>query len=263
MAKDDKEERDRRARQKELMRSATAELDKSGLTERQKHFCLLYVQSHNATQAYCSAYGCTRKAAGASGFRLLKKAEVKKEVRRLRKLMADAYEVDDGEMIRFLLKVVGTDLGDFMTFKTVTQKNEDEEEGEAVNAVMLKDSETLDTSVLKSVKQSSRGVVNIETYDKLAAWKMLDRIFGFTAERQAKEGSGQLNFAEAIVKARHRAETAAEDEEWGIRPIIVDDIQDEPPKDWKEGLERAGVNVADMTEEELAELQKIVAKHNG
>lgn len=252
-----------RARRKELMRSMTAELDKSGLTSGQKAFCFFYVQSHNATQAYAKAFKCTIKAAGASGHRLLKKAEIKKEIKRLRKLLAESYDVDADEMVRFLLKVVGADIGDYLTFQQQAAKPDDDaedDEAETVNAVTLKDSSMVDTSLIKSVKQSSRGVVNLELYDKMQAWQRLDRFFGFTAEHQAKEGSGQLNLAEAITKARHRAEAAAEEEGWETSVQIIDDVADEP-KDWKEGLERAGVNVASMTAEELAELQKIIAKH--
>lgn len=255
-----------RARRKELMRSMTAELDKSGLNAGQRAFCLFYVQSHNATQAYAKAYRCSIKAAGASGHRLLKKAEIKKEIKRLRKLLADSYDVDADEMVRFLLKVVGADIGDYLTFQQQAIEPPDDaenDEAETVNAVTLKDSSMVDTSLIKAVKQSSRGVVNLELYDKMQAWQMLDRYFGFTEAKQSQEGSGKVNLAEAIQKARTRAVADAENEGWETSVQIIDDVQDEPPKDWKEGLERAGVNVASMTEEELEQMRQIVAKHNG
>lgn len=69
---------------KELACTMRAAIDKSTLDEPRKLFCLYYVQTNNATQAYVKAYGCTRAAAGASGHRLLKNAEIKADGNPLR-----------------------------------------------------------------------------------------------------------------------------------------------------------------------------------
>lgn len=58
--------------------------EKPGLTEKQGLFCLFYVRYFNATKAYMKAYGVDAKTAGANGYKLLKKAEIRQEIERLK-----------------------------------------------------------------------------------------------------------------------------------------------------------------------------------
>ena len=56
------------------------------LKDRQKAFCLYYLQRYNATWAYQKAYGADYGTAMTNGPRLLRNAQVKKQLTELKKL---------------------------------------------------------------------------------------------------------------------------------------------------------------------------------
>lgn len=56
------------------------------LKDRQKAFCLYYLQRYNATWAYQKAYGADYPTAMTNGPRLLRNAQVKKQLTELKKL---------------------------------------------------------------------------------------------------------------------------------------------------------------------------------
>lgn len=213
---------------KALTKALRAEVDKSDLNEHHKLFCLYYVQNHNATQAYVNAYGCTRRTAGVNGHALLKKTEIKTEIQRLQKLIEEDMGVDSMSMIRFCLKVVGADIGDYLEFRPqeidVTSPDGTTTKG-TISSVIVKDSDYCDTSLIKSIRQQGASV-HVELYSKQWAWDKLDKFFGWTQSKQAEDGSGTLSIAEAIEKARARVkrmEEEANNQESGVI-VIHDDV---------------------------------------
>ena len=189
---------------KALGKALRAEVDKSDLDEQKKLFCLHYVQSNNATQAYVDAYGCTRRAAGANGHRLLKNDEIQAEIQRLRKLMEIEMDVNSMAMIQFCLKVVGADIGDYLEFRPqeidVTTSDGTTTKG-TISSVLVKDSAYCDTSLIKNIRQQGASV-HIELYNKQWAWDKLDKFFGWTVGKHESEGMGSI--AQAIKEAEER-----------------------------------------------------------
>jgi len=213
---------------KALTKALRAEVDKSDLNEHHKLFCLYYVQNHNATQAYVNAYGCTRRTAGVNGHALLKKTEIKTEIQRLQKLIEEDMGVDSMSMIRFCLKVVGADIGDYLEFRPqeidVTSPDGTTTKG-TISSVIVKDSDYCDTSLIKSIRQQGASV-HVELYSKQWAWDKLDKFFGWTQSKQAEDGSGTLSIAEAMARATERArrmEEEANKQESGVI-VIHDDV---------------------------------------
>lgn len=213
---------------KALTKALRAEVDKSELNEHHKLFCLYYVQNHNATQAYVNAYGCTRRTAGVNGHALLKKTEIKTEIQRLQKLIEEDMGVDSMSMIRFCLKVVGADIGDYLEFRPqeidVTSPDGTTTKG-TISSVIVKDSDYCDTSLIKSIRQQGASV-HVELYSKQWAWDKLDKFFGWTQSKQAEDGSGTLSIAEAMARATERArrmEEEANKQESGVI-VIHDDV---------------------------------------
>lgn len=213
--------------EKELARQLRAAVEDSGLEEKQKLFCQYYVESHNATQAYVKAYGCTVAAAGVSGHRLLKNANIQQEIKHLRESLEAHFDIDKYDMIRFCLKVVGADLGDYCEFRPqeidVIDRDGNTTKG-TISSVIVKDSDYCDTSLIKSIRQQG-AAVHIELYSKQWAWEKLDKFFSWTAEKQAEEGSGTISIAEVIAKAKKRAERM-EAEADGRVVVIHDDIRE-------------------------------------
>ena len=213
---------------KALTKALRAEVDKSDLNEHHKLFCLYYVQNHNATQAYVNAYGCTRRTAGVNGHALLKKTEIKTEIQRLQKLIEEDMGVDSMSMIRFCLKVVGADIGDYLEFRPqeidVTAPDGTTTKG-TISSVIVKDSDYCDTSLIKSIRQQGASV-HVELYSKQWAWDKLDKFFGWTQSKQAEDGSGTISIAEAMARATERArrmEEEANKQENGVI-VIHDDV---------------------------------------
>ena len=213
---------------KALTKALRAEGDKRDLNEHHKLFCLYYVQNHNATQAYVNAYGCTRRTAGVNGHALLKKTEIKTEIQRLQKLIEEDMGVDSMSMIRFCLKVVGADIGDYLEFRPqeidVTAPDGTTTKG-TISSVIVKDSDYCDTSLIKSIRQQGASV-HVELYSKQWAWDKLDKFFGWTQSKQAEDGSGTISIAEAMARATERArrmEEEANKQENGVI-VIHDDV---------------------------------------
>ena len=58
--------------------------ENSGLTDKQKLFCISYIRCFNATKAYQKAYGVRYGTAMAAGSQLLRNVKVKEQIQRLK-----------------------------------------------------------------------------------------------------------------------------------------------------------------------------------
>lgn len=173
------------------------------LKDRQKAFCLYYLQRYNATWAYQKAYNADYETARTNGPRLLANARIKKQLTELKKQQsAELYATANDIMLNYL-KQAHSDVTDVLEFKTVkrlkwnkvpddTGEYEDAnghyrldpkidpETGEQAfyyeNLVLLKDSNEIDTSNIKSIRIND-GEAVVEMYDKQKAMKeLLERL---------------------------------------------------------------------------------------
>lgn len=158
------------------------------LTEKQRLFCVFYVQCFNATQAYLKAFGGSKIVAGVSGHELLKNPKVQSEIKRLKDESRKHFHIGLEDYVKFLLSVVGAKISDFVKFG---QRDEpvvgvkgivmDKQTGkplmQSVNFIELLDSDSVDTSAISEMKQV-KGDVTIKLEDRKWAWKELVKIFG-------------------------------------------------------------------------------------
>ena len=171
----------KRQKQKQLAKKLmTPVQQENALTEKRRLFCLEYVSSNNATQAYAKIYNCSYNAARTSAYRLLTNADIQAEIGRLRAIMRDAYDVAADDMIRFCLRVVGANIGDYVSFP----------EG---GLPALKESENADMSLVEEVsKRPGRGF-KIRLLDKRWAWDKLDRFFHWTKDERGAAADAPIN----------------------------------------------------------------------
>ena len=177
--------------------------DNDELTDKQKAFCLYYLQRYNATWAYQKAYGGSYESATANGPRLIGNDRIKKQLTELKKQQsAELYATANDIMLGYL-KQAHSDITDVLEFKTVkrlkwvkipddTGEYEDmdghyrldpkidPETGEQAfyyeNLVLLKDSSKIDTSNIKSIR-IDKGEAVVEMYNKQKAMKeLLERL---------------------------------------------------------------------------------------
>lgn len=159
------------------------------LTERERLFCVFYNNSHNATQSYLKAYGGIKGSAGVLGHRLTQKVKIQKTLKELRDIMRTDIDIEVYDLLRYCMKVVGADIGDYVKFGRekvpvmgasgpVIDKKTKKPITREINAVKLQESESVDTSILQEVKQGKDGV-SIKLADKKWAWEQLSKMMGW------------------------------------------------------------------------------------
>ena len=173
------------------------------LTDKQKVFCLYYLQRYNATWAYQKTYGSDYETAMASGSRLLRNVKVKKYLTELKKQQSqDLYATANDILLRYL-KQATSDVTDVLSFKTKKrlvyykihdkdgpyedaggkfryEPKIDPETGEQAyyyeHLITLKDSKDIDTSNIKSIR-IDKGEPVVEMEDRQKAMQiLLDRL---------------------------------------------------------------------------------------
>ncbi|WP_283706906.1 terminase small subunit [Clostridium perfringens] len=178
-------------------------LQNAELTDRQRLFCIYYIERFNATWAYQKAYECDHETARRCGSRLLTNVDVKTEVKRLTDECLEEQEVEAKLIYKRIFQkymdIAFSDIGDYLSFKKVRKnkwtKNKEGEDIPVVNpdtgqqdyfeynVVELKDSSNVDTSLLQEVSEGKDGV-KIKLYDKLRALQWLEDHIDYATEEQ-------------------------------------------------------------------------------
>lgn len=172
-------------------------LENTELTEKQRLFCIYYIEDFNATKAYKKAYGCSYYTAKVEGCKSLTKPNIKKEIDRLTEKCLNEQEVSskllNKRLFEMYMKIAFADIGDYLKFGQEEQKvwsmNEegsfkpviDPETGEQkvrkYNFVNLNESEEVDTTIISEVSEGKDGV-KIKLHDKMKALEWLDKHYG-------------------------------------------------------------------------------------
>lgn len=216
----------------EIVDKIYEEVFSSDLTEQQRKFVLYYLSSYNVIQSYMKAYNCKNKQiANSNGYWTLKSPEVQSALKKARKVMQVAYDIDPTQYIDFLLKSAHADIGDYITFSEeevpVMDKEGnmifDETTGEPmkkkVNKMHLTDSAMVDTSIVTSIKQGRDGIT-INLVDKMKAWEKIKDFFGWGVKKEEKN-----ELDESIINAINNSAKGTWDES------KVDDDLEEALKD--------------------------------
>jgi Uncharacterized conserved protein len=177
--------------------------DSNELNDKQKAFCLYYLQRYNATWAYQKAYGGSYENALAHGSRMVGNGRIKSYLTKLKKQQSqDLYATANDILLRYLNQAT-SNVTDVLSFRTekhlayykVRDKNGpyedsggnfryvpkiDPETGEQAyyytNIVELKDSSKIDTSNIKSIR-IDKGEPVVEMEDRQKAMQiLLDRL---------------------------------------------------------------------------------------
>ena len=163
------------------------ELEANGeLNDKQKLFCLFYLQRFNATWAYQKAYGVNYDNALRAGPRLLGKVGIKDQLDKLKKqLHSDMYvEIDD--IINEYTKQAFASLGDVLDYKVhkelvmdnegnVFLDTEDNPVEKHVADIFLKPSDQIDWTSVQELHRGKDGLV-VKLYDKQKALNSLAKI---------------------------------------------------------------------------------------
>lgn len=154
-------------------------------------FASEYVRDFNATRAALKA-GYKKTDAYNAGYRLLRKAEIRAEVERLKQEHAFDIALDVRKVIRELTKIAFADISDVLDFGTrdALVRTDDgyvvkDEHGKPLTEpeqyVHVKDVSEVDASVIAEVKRTKDGVA-IKMHDKLKALEKLERYLPYMTE---------------------------------------------------------------------------------
>lgn len=203
------------------------EVFNSALTEKEKQFVLYYLESCNPTQSYLKAYGGNKSYASVKAFQLLQKSNIKSQIKKLKKILQLGYDIDPSKYIEFLLKAANADIGDYIKFSE-EEVQEYDKDGEAlididtgkplikkVNKMHLVNSDTIDTSIITSIKQGRDGI-SIQLVDKLRCWEKIKDFFEWKI-KQDEKSVAETNIIEVLKDSAER--NWSEDE-------IYDDLEE-------------------------------------
>lgn len=177
--------------------------DSDELNDKQKAFCLYYLQRYNATWAYQQAFGGSYRSANSLGPRLLAKVSIKNYLAELKKQQSQELYATANDILLRYLKQATSDVTDVLSFKTKKrlvyykihdkdgpyedaggkfryEPKIDPETGEQAyyyeHLITLKDSKDIDTSNIKSIR-IDKGEPVVEMEDRQKAMQiLLDRL---------------------------------------------------------------------------------------
>lgn len=167
------------------------------LNSKQKAFVLAYTRpdiGFNATRAYAEAYGTDLNVkyhnAGASGHKLLKKAEIQNAIRREIERRAS----DHDELVRTVLtewmKMATVDITEFINMA-----------GPLIMPKQIEDMPPQLTGMIKSIKATQSGV-ELTLHDKAKALDSLARALGMFVDKTQEVGGDYESIIEKIAKER-------------------------------------------------------------
>lgn len=178
-------------------------IENEELNDKQRDFCLRFVRTCNATQAYVMAYGCTYNAAMSSASALLRNPKIQAELQELRKIKHSEYgNITGDDVVAMHIKIAFADMHDYVQFESklvpVTHngaviKMEHPKTGKlmpitkSTNIVKLRDSSRVDGQLITEVSEGREGV-KIKLADRQKSLAFLERHFELNPmDRHRKE----------------------------------------------------------------------------
>ena len=202
------------------------DLSNSGLSKKEQDFILYYLESNNITQSCLKVYGGDKKTASVRGHAVYVRPKVQEELKRMKKIMSIAYDVDPTKYVEILLKIANADIGDYIRFSEedvpvigadgTPMENPDTGEPivRKINKMHLENSDYLDTSIITEIKQGRDGI-SIKFPDKLKAWEKLRDFFDWKS-KQEDNTDDKNNLIEILNK---RAEEDADTWEADLKEL--------------------------------------------
>ena len=199
------------------------------LTDKQRLFCIYYVRRFNATKAYQKAYECSYETAMVEGSKCLRKPKVKEEIYKLKQNRLNQEFLSEEDIFQKYMDIAFSDITDYVSFKTeevpvmsmkgpVEIKNQKTGQTEILkekaSVVRLKDSTTVDGTIVSEIRQGKDGV-SIKLADRMKALQWLSDHMDLATEEQrakieqikastgtSKETDAIHSWVEAVKEAR-------------------------------------------------------------
>lgn len=164
-------------------------MENEELNDKQRLFCVIYAKCFNATKAYQKVYKCTYESAMVAGPRLLGNVRVKEQIDKLTKIRFNKEALKNGVLQKYI-DIAFADIGDYLSFGKeqvlqwtkdkegtdipVIDPNTGEQKVKEYNYVDLKDSISVDTSLITEVSEGKDGI-KFKLADKMKALDFLNK----------------------------------------------------------------------------------------
>ena len=179
-------------RQEEKREALKALVKVDWMQEKQRLFCLYYLQTHNATSSYQRAYGCTRAAAAASASRLLNDAKIRACIQQLKDERDAGILLRATDVVELYMRIAFADISEFVS---VNQ-----------GIYTVNDLSEVDTQLIESVKQTKDGSVIVQLNDRMKALQWLSDYF----ELNPRDGH-KVEYQRKMAELRERELLSKED----------------------------------------------------
>ena len=152
------------------------QLDKSGLTDKQKLFCAHYIKCFNATKAYQKAYGVDYTTALGAGPRMLGNVRVQEEIQKLKQAKLNRVMLSPEDIFQKYMDIAFADITDYVKFGKKDIVIGEDKCGNPktiqVNYTDFKESDEVDGSLISEIKQGKDGI-SVKLHDKMKAMQWL------------------------------------------------------------------------------------------
>lgn len=132
-------------------------MENSELNEKERLFCLYYINSYNVTMSYKKAYGCSYETAWKNSYRIMAKDGIKKEIERLKEIKRQQVMVGEEDIVELQMRIAFAQIGDVISSNG--------------NSVTMKPLDEIDTQMIKEVKNTKDGIaIKMEDRQKAISW---------------------------------------------------------------------------------------------
>ncbi|HFD2036152.1 TPA: terminase small subunit [Clostridium perfringens] len=198
-----KEEKNNSFNKKEpIVEEVNEVLKNAELTDRQRLFCIYYINCFNAAKAYKKAYECSYESALSNGYRLMENDSIRKEIENLKKHKLNRAMLSEEDIFQRYLDIAYANIGDYLKFgrrrKNKWTKNKDgefiavidpdtgQQDFYEYNFIELNESSDVDTSLLSEVKEGKDGI-SVKLKDSMKALDWLTKHMNIATDKQKVE----------------------------------------------------------------------------
>ncbi|WP_150542697.1 terminase small subunit [Clostridium perfringens] len=198
-----KEEKNNSFNKKEpIVEEVNEVLKNAELTDRQRLFCIYYINYFNAAKAYKKAYECSYESALSNGYRLMENDSIRKEIENLKKHKLNRAMLSEEDIFQRYLDIAYANIGDYLKFgrrrKNKWTKNKDgefiavidpdtgQQDFYEYNFIELNESSDVDTSLLSEVKEGKDGI-SVKLKDGMKALDWLTKHMNIATDKQKVE----------------------------------------------------------------------------
>ena len=177
-------------------------LQNAELTDKQRLFCIYYINCFNAAKAYKKAYKCSYESALSNGYRLMENDSIRKEIENLKKHKLNRAMISEEDIFQRYLDIAYANIGDYLKFgrrrKNKWTKNKDgefiavidpdtgQQDFYEYNFIELNESSDVDTSLLSEVKEGKDGI-SVKLKDGMKALDWLTKHMNIATDKQKAE----------------------------------------------------------------------------